>query len=177
MNTAITSRPDAADWLSRLHSRALDRIKDAADRALLQACSLHLAGAGGWPTLELQTPMGRPVSRELAGAYQSALAGVLADASAGLSVLDPPDAAPDAAAGLAGLMERALSRVSPPVALFVRSAGCRLVSVDPLTATIELRSNLPAEPFRPHWQRFEQALAEVLGQRVALAVVVAEGES
>jgi nucleotide-binding universal stress UspA family protein len=174
MNTAITSRPDAAAWLSRLHARATDRIKDAADRALLQACSLHLAGAGGWPTVELETPEGRPLSRELSGAYQSALAGVLADASAGLSVLDPPDAASDAAAGLAGLMERALARVGPAVALFIRSAGARLVSVDPLTATIELRSGLPAEPFRSHWQRFEQAMAEVLGQRVALAVVIAD---
>lgn len=176
MNTAaITARPDAAAWLGMLHARTVDRLPAAADRVLLQSCSLHLATIGGWPVLELQTAEGRPVDFELQKSYGKSLAGVLADAGAGLTVLDPPsDAAADAAAGLAGLWSRVLERVDPMILVTPVRWRCRLLSVDALTATVQVPDQGALSLIGRSREAIEQALAEVLGQRVALAVVVAE---
>lgn len=176
MNTAaITARPDAAAWLGMLHARTVDRLPTAADRVLLQSCSLHLAAVGGWPVLELQTAEGRPVDREIQNAYGKSLAAVLADAGAGLTVLDPPaDAAAHPAAGLAGLWSRVLQRISPSVLPPLFRLQCRLLSVDALTATLRVPEQGSLGIVDRNREAIEQALAEVLGQRVALAVVVAE---
>ena len=175
MNTAITARPDAAAWLATLHARAVDRLKGAADRVRLQSCSLHLAAVGGWPVFELQTAEGRPLEPELQKGYGAALAGVLADAGAGLTVLDPPsDAAADAAAGLAGLWSRALERVDPMILVTPVRWRCRLLSVDALAAVVQVPDQGALSLIGRSREAIEQALAEVLGQRVALAVVVAE---
>lgn len=175
MNTAITARPDAAAWLSALHARAVDRLPGAADRALLLSCSLHLADAAARPVLELQTAEGRPVDRELQKSYQAALAGVLADAGAGLTVLDPPAAAAaHAAAGLAGLWSRALNRLGSSALPPLLRLQCRLLSIDALTASLRVPNQGSLAIVDRSREAIEQALAEVLGQRVALAVVVAE---
>lgn len=175
MNAAITARPDAAAWLSALHARAVDRLKGAADRVLLQSCSLHLAAVGGWPVFELQTAEGRPLEHELQKGYGAALAAVLADAGAGLTVLNPPSPeSPDAAAGLAGLWSRALNRIGPSVLPPLLRLQCRLVSVDALTASLRVPDQGSLGIVERNRVAIEQALAEVLGQRVALVLVVAE---
>lgn len=154
-------------WLQRMHARALDQIKGADDRALLQRCSLRPVEIGGWPLVQLLAPDGCRLQRAAVEAYMLALKGVLVQAVDGLDVVEALPDATDPADGLPGLWQRISARMALGVRDCVALRGARITAVTSrsLSLSVPAGRDLPAADVIA---AIEAAAAEVLGQRVSV---------
>lgn len=168
--TAAGSRCEPAAWLERLHARAADQVKDPATRLTVLGCHLQPVVVGGWPSWELCSRPGLPVDHPARIAYLVELQKVLVDAARTLLVLNPPAEPPDPDDGLQELWRRACDRMELPSTRMLLQAQCVLLSVDGTAALIAVDATWLAM-VQSRRAVIEQALAEVLRQRVAVSLV------
>jgi hypothetical protein len=163
--TAPVADCHADGWLQQLHARAVDRLSSADYRHQLLHCRLQMADVAGWPSLELVDPLAEPTT-ELLNAYRAALATVLQQAAEALVAGPRPDPEPDGD-GLSGLWRQVLNRMrgSRCAMAFWRA---RLISLDAERAVIEFPSDEWLRYSHQFLPNAEDALALVLGQRIAV---------
>lgn len=163
--TARVALCHADGWLQQLHARAVDRLSITGYRHQLLHCRLQTVDVAGWPSLELVDPLAEP-SSELLNAYRAALAAVLQQAAQALVAGPRPDPEPDGD-GLSGLWRQVMGRMRGTRAAMAFWRA-RLVSLDAERAVIELPSDEWLRHTHPLLPDLEDAMALVLGQRVAV---------
>lgn len=155
-----------SQWLAALHGRAVDGVSDANQRREVLSCQLEPAALAGWPSFALKPADGQEVSGPAAAAYRLALSRALQQGAEGLTVgLDP-----DAAAQRGEIWSLTLARLELPSTRMLLQQNARPLRIEPPKVLVAVAPTWLAM-VQSRRAAIELALAEVLGQPVALELV------